>query len=162
MHLHCSKHMALWVRIILKRIWSWDFMTFLTAFYFQTPRSDRRAQIKRISVSAVYWCRSRFLQMRTRITDALWLQTVILICKPVWPMFDSVPPRLKSTFIWKATWNECPISGFSDYDFALINKGPNAKPAEDPRANIALARTNWLHSKYKIVRPKHLIFCFII
>lgn len=91
-----------------------------------------------------------------------WLQTVILICKPVWPMFDSVPPRLKSTFIWKATWNECPISGFSDYDFALINKGPNAKPAEDPRANIALARTNWLHSKYKIVRPKHLIFCFII
>jgi hypothetical protein len=34
---------------------------------------------------------------------------------------------------------------------SATNKGPNPKPAYDPRAMIALARVNWLHSKYNIV-----------
>jgi hypothetical protein len=48
----------------------------------------------------------------------------------------------------------CPISGFQDPDFAAANrvKGQDKKPAEDPRAMIALARVNWLHAHYKIVR----------
>lgn len=52
-----------------------------------------------------------------------------------------------------ATWFTCPISGFFDPDFARGNrlKNEEAQPAEDPRAMIALARVNWLHSHYKIV-----------
>jgi len=48
----------------------------------------------------------------------------------------------------------CPISGFQDPDFAATNRldGQEKKAAEDPRAMIALARVNWLHGHYKIVR----------
>ncbi|KAF9476143.1 hypothetical protein BDN70DRAFT_935289 [Pholiota conissans] len=62
----------------------------------------------------------------------------------------NVSRRLSDTELLISTWYICPISGFSDPAFHLTNKGPNAKPADDPRANIALARANWLHSKYKI------------
>ncbi|PPR04673.1 hypothetical protein CVT24_011890 [Panaeolus cyanescens] len=55
-----------------------------------------------------------------------------------------------------ATWVGCPITGFQDLELAAKNTGPNAKPAEDPRANIAIARTNWLHSKYKISNDDYL------
>jgi hypothetical protein len=48
----------------------------------------------------------------------------------------------------------CPISGFQDPDFAATNsfEGQEQIAAEDPRAMIAVARVNWLHSHYKIVR----------
>jgi hypothetical protein len=54
----------------------------------------------------------------------------------------------------------CPISGFQDADFGAKNKlnGQNKKAAEDPRAMIALARVNWLHSHYNIVRFQSLRF----
>ena len=43
------------------------------------------------------------------------------------------------------------MSGFLDPSFAANNNGQDALPAEDPRAMIALARVNWLHSQYNIV-----------
>jgi len=49
-----------------------------------------------------------------------------------------------------ATFVGCPISGFLDPVIVANNKGPDAQPADDPRAMIALARVNWLHSKFKI------------
>ncbi|PPQ75159.1 hypothetical protein CVT24_007487 [Panaeolus cyanescens] len=58
-----------------------------------------------------------------------------------------------------ATWLGCPITGFQDLDFESNTVGlPDAKPTsfEDPRANIAIARTNWLHSKYKISNDDYL------
>lgn len=53
-----------------------------------------------------------------------------------------------------ATCFTCPISGFSDPEIVKQNKlkGENAAPAADPRGMIALARINWLHTHYKIVR----------
>ncbi|KAJ7232708.1 hypothetical protein C8J57DRAFT_1383454 [Mycena rebaudengoi] len=42
----------------------------------------------------------------------------------------------------RPTWVTCPITG------RTTQPGP---PVDDPRANIALARVNWLHAKYKIV-----------
>ena len=54
-----------------------------------------------------------------------------------------------------ATWLACPISGFLDPEFARLNKGKSdAQPAEDPRAMLALARVNWLHSNYRIASPE--------
>jgi len=53
----------------------------------------------------------------------------------------------------------CPISGFLDPHYAKKNEESNTQPAEDPRAMIALARTNWLHSHYNIVRAQILIAC---
>ncbi|KAF5319248.1 hypothetical protein D9619_008748 [Psilocybe cf. subviscida] len=50
----------------------------------------------------------------------------------------------------RPTWFGCPISGFLDPNFARTNTGPDARPADDPRANIALARANWIHSKHQI------------
>ena len=50
-----------------------------------------------------------------------------------------------------ATFVGCPISGFLDPTIVANNKGPDAQPADDPRAMIALARVNWLHSQHEIV-----------
>ena len=65
-----------------------------------------------------------------------------------------------------ATWVACPISGFLDPNYKSSENGP---PADDPRAMIALARVNWLHSRYKIVGCRHLRFvktyefcCFVV
>ncbi|KAJ7624368.1 hypothetical protein FB45DRAFT_836432 [Roridomyces roridus] len=46
-------------------------------------------------------------------------------------------------------WMTCPLSGRS------LSKESTSSPVNDPRASLAIARTNWLHSKYKIVWAKH-------
>jgi len=63
---------------------------------------------------------------------------------------ETVSKRYADTEILIATFVGCPISGFLDPSFAANNKGQDAQPAEDPRAMIALARVNWLHSQYNI------------
>ena len=75
-------------------------------------------------------------------------QTELLICKyfGVYASQSFINP-----FICLATFVGCPMSGFLDLGFAANNKGPNPQPADDPRAMIALARVNWLHSKFNIV-----------
>ncbi|KAJ7471896.1 hypothetical protein FB451DRAFT_1251338 [Mycena latifolia] len=60
-----------------------------------------------------------------------------------------VARRYADTEILIATWMACPLAG------RLVNADP-ASPANDPRASIALARTNWLHSKYKISNEDYL------
>ena len=47
----------------------------------------------------------------------------------------------------------CPISGFSEPD-----KRPD-KDELDPRAGISLARVNWLHARYNIVRFLTSLLC---
>ncbi|KAF8197139.1 hypothetical protein BJ912DRAFT_954913 [Pholiota molesta] len=69
---------------------------------------------------------------------------------------ETVSRRYADTVILIATWHACPISGFADPSSASTNSGPTAHPAKDPRANIALARVNWLHSKYKISNSDYL------
>ncbi|KAK7047360.1 hypothetical protein VNI00_006591 [Paramarasmius palmivorus] len=52
----------------------------------------------------------------------------------------------EQTGILIATWVRCPINGYSP-----------AKPGvNDPRANLAIARVNWLHSHYPIKNEDHL------
>ncbi|PFH48519.1 hypothetical protein AMATHDRAFT_5718 [Amanita thiersii Skay4041] len=51
---------------------------------------------------------------------------------------DTVSRRYADTEILIASMTTCPINGLSD------------KKEPDPRAMLALARMNWLHSKYKI------------
>ncbi|KAF8906989.1 hypothetical protein CPB84DRAFT_1844115 [Gymnopilus junonius] len=63
---------------------------------------------------------------------------------------DTVSKRYADTELLIATVAGCPISGFTDPSFHMSNTGPNQKPAEDPRGTLALARINYLHSKYKI------------
>ncbi|KAF9524231.1 hypothetical protein CPB83DRAFT_898089 [Crepidotus variabilis] len=71
---------------------------------------------------------------------------------------NTVSRRYADTEILISTWFTCPISGFHDPQFALKNRemGDDAQPAEDPRAMIALARTNWLHGHYKISNDDYL------
>ncbi|RXW22083.1 hypothetical protein EST38_g3771 [Candolleomyces aberdarensis] len=64
----------------------------------------------------------------------------------------NVARRYADTEILIATWAGCPINGFND---PTAQAGPD-KPAEDPRASIALARVNFLHSKYKISNDDYL------
>ena len=65
-----------------------------------------------------------------------------------------------------AIWVACPISGFLDPNF---KSSENEPPADDPRAMIAFARVNWLHSRYKVVGCLHPRFvktyefrCFVV
>ncbi|KAF7325493.1 hypothetical protein MKEN_00398300 [Mycena kentingensis (nom. inval.)] len=60
-----------------------------------------------------------------------------------------VSRRYADTEILISTWVFCPLAG------KLIGAKPDA-PADDPRASLALARTNWLHSKYKISNDDYL------
>ncbi|KAF9255745.1 hypothetical protein L218DRAFT_883445 [Marasmius fiardii PR-910] len=57
---------------------------------------------------------------------------------------ENVSKRFMDTRILITTWQACPISG-------KTNKGE-----EDPRANVSIARVNWLHSKYNIKNEDHL------
>jgi len=70
----------------------------------------------------------------------------------------SVSRRYADTDILITTWMSCPISGFKDPEFASRNRldGHGKKAAEDPRAMIALARVNWLHSQYNISNEDYL------
>ncbi|KAJ7262727.1 hypothetical protein B0H12DRAFT_1104192 [Mycena haematopus] len=60
-----------------------------------------------------------------------------------------VARRYADTEILIGTWLACPLAGRS------LSADPEA-PADDPRASIALARVNWLHSKYKISNEDYL------
>lgn len=63
-----------------------------------------------------------------------------------------VSKRYADTEILISTWFSCPVSGFFD---PPPNKSfPDAKP--DPRAMVALARVNWLHSRYKISNDDYI------
>ncbi|KAF9524241.1 hypothetical protein CPB83DRAFT_861677 [Crepidotus variabilis] len=69
-----------------------------------------------------------------------------------------VSRRYTDTELLIATFFTCPLSGFVDPSFAEQNraKGPDAQPAEDPRAMIAVARMNWLHSRHNISNGDYL------
>ncbi|KAJ7119562.1 hypothetical protein C8R44DRAFT_982262 [Mycena epipterygia] len=60
-----------------------------------------------------------------------------------------VAKRYADTEILIATWMACPLSGRS-------RDTQPGSPADDPRGPIALARVNWLHSKYKISNEDYL------
>ncbi|CAA7271254.1 unnamed protein product [Cyclocybe aegerita] len=70
---------------------------------------------------------------------------------------ETISRRYADTEILISTWFGCPISGFLDPQVAEKNNGrPDAKAADDPRAMIALARVNYLHSQYKISNDDYL------
>ncbi|CAA7271256.1 unnamed protein product [Cyclocybe aegerita] len=71
---------------------------------------------------------------------------------------ETISRRYTDTEILIATWVSCPISGFLDLQASkeISEKGADAKPADDPRAMIALARVNYLHSRYKISNDDYL------
>ncbi|KAJ7725936.1 hypothetical protein B0H16DRAFT_1593424 [Mycena metata] len=60
-----------------------------------------------------------------------------------------VAKRYADTEILIASWMACPISG------RLVGAKAGST-VDDPRASIALARVNWLHSKYKISNEDYL------
>ncbi|KAK7028286.1 hypothetical protein R3P38DRAFT_2525928 [Favolaschia claudopus] len=60
-----------------------------------------------------------------------------------------VAKRYGDTEILIATWMACPLAG------RLVTANPG-DPIDDPRASIALARVNWLHSRYKISNDDYL------
>ncbi|KAJ3510800.1 hypothetical protein NLJ89_g4467 [Agrocybe chaxingu] len=64
---------------------------------------------------------------------------------------EAISRRYVDTEIFVTTWLNCPISGFVDLQAREKGmSGDKQQPAEDPRAMIALARVNYLHSQYKI------------
>ncbi|TFK38424.1 hypothetical protein BDQ12DRAFT_111542 [Crucibulum laeve] len=67
---------------------------------------------------------------------------------------DNVSKRYADTEILISTWVGCPLSGIK---FDMQNK-PDVKGSgvTDPRAMIALARVNWLHSRYNISNDDYL------
>ncbi|TEB31420.1 hypothetical protein FA13DRAFT_366962 [Coprinellus micaceus] len=62
---------------------------------------------------------------------------------------EKVAKRYADTEILIQTWIGCPLSGFH----STTGAPSSSVPAEDPRAALAIARTNFLHSKYNI--PNH-------
>ncbi|KAF9074413.1 hypothetical protein BDP27DRAFT_1317043 [Rhodocollybia butyracea] len=60
---------------------------------------------------------------------------------------SSVSKRYADTEILISNWFYCPLSGKST---------PAQREIDDPRAMIALARVNWLHSKYPIKNDDYL------
>ncbi|KAF9524240.1 hypothetical protein CPB83DRAFT_861674 [Crepidotus variabilis] len=65
---------------------------------------------------------------------------------------EMVSRRYADTAILISTFFTCPYSGFWDPDVGRENQelGDKSQPAEDPRAMIAVARMNWIHSHYTI------------
>ena len=57
-----------------------------------------------------------------------------------------------------ATWVGCPVSGL----VGNALKGQASERKADPRAMVALARVNWLHSRYKIVCANSLYLYHIL
>ena len=112
---------------------------------------------------------------RKRLFRAVMLMYNLILLPPEHSLTKHVLPRPRFSFVratgpfclfstlhsrvLTATWVGCPISGFLDPHYAKENEESNTQPAEDPRAMIALARTNWLHSHYNIVSAQILIRC---
>ncbi|TFK25897.1 hypothetical protein FA15DRAFT_668053 [Coprinopsis marcescibilis] len=73
---------------------------------------------------------------------------------------ENVGRRYADMEILIDTFLYCPLSGFRDIS-QRVDKDP---PAEDPRANISIARVNFLHSRYKIANDDYLwtLYCSII
>ncbi|KAF5371589.1 hypothetical protein D9758_003422 [Tetrapyrgos nigripes] len=77
---------------------------------------------------------------------------------------EGISKRYTDTSILISTWIACPISGKTDPEvesnrflpkFASSDSSVEL-PEDDPRAMIALARVNWLHSKYPITNDDYL------
>ncbi|KAL0581167.1 hypothetical protein V5O48_000857 [Marasmius crinis-equi] len=63
---------------------------------------------------------------------------------------EGISKRYADTSILISTWVTCPISG-------MVQQTANEKlNRQDPRANLAIARTNWLHSRYNIRNDDYL------
>jgi len=65
-----------------------------------------------------------------------------------------VSRRYADTEILIASWVQYPIAGY--YDFNEKRTSEKEKTEIDPRAMIALARVNWIHSKYSISNDDYL------
>ncbi|KZP24251.1 hypothetical protein FIBSPDRAFT_668589, partial [Athelia psychrophila] len=66
---------------------------------------------------------------------------------------ERVSKRYADTEILIATWMNCPVMG----NYPLSTTGQNAEDKDfDPRAMIAVARVNFLHSHYPIKNDDHL------
>ncbi|TFK25911.1 hypothetical protein FA15DRAFT_755502 [Coprinopsis marcescibilis] len=65
---------------------------------------------------------------------------------------EKVVRRYADTEILLTTASFCPLSGFHDISL----KTDISTPAQDPRTNIAIARINYLHGKYKISNDDYL------
>ncbi|KAF8346341.1 hypothetical protein F5887DRAFT_108569 [Amanita rubescens] len=68
----------------------------------------------------------------------------ILVATAEWKALETVSKRYSDTEIMIATWLLCPVNGFATNSVA------------DPRAMLAVARTNWLHSHYNISNDDYL------
>ncbi|ESK92462.1 hypothetical protein Moror_4499 [Moniliophthora roreri MCA 2997] len=65
---------------------------------------------------------------------------------------DSISKRYADTGILIATWVRCPINGYDKPEPGDdVKLGHSKDPKYDPRANLAIARVNWLHSHYNII-----------
>ncbi|KAK7042908.1 hypothetical protein VNI00_008644 [Paramarasmius palmivorus] len=61
---------------------------------------------------------------------------------------ESISKRYADTSILISTWVQCPISGYVE--------ATSEKPLQDPRASLAIARVNYLHSRYNIKNDDYL------
>ncbi|KAL0565240.1 hypothetical protein V5O48_016786 [Marasmius crinis-equi] len=73
----------------------------------------------------------------------------ILVATKEFSSTEGISKRYADTMILIATWVACPISG-------LAANATGEKPEQDPRADLAIARTNWLHSHYPIKNDDYL------
>ncbi|KAK1220831.1 hypothetical protein PQX77_016402 [Marasmius sp. AFHP31] len=64
---------------------------------------------------------------------------------------EGISKRYADTSILISTWVTCPISGV-----VADASGGEKSNAQDPRANLAIARTNFLHSHYNIKNDDYL------
>ncbi|KDQ50418.1 hypothetical protein JAAARDRAFT_42081 [Jaapia argillacea MUCL 33604] len=68
---------------------------------------------------------------------------------------ENLTRRYADTAILISTWIICPVAG--TFDLEAKPTEPGAKTVElDPRCALAVARTNWLHSKYNISNDDYL------
>ncbi|KAF9259411.1 hypothetical protein L218DRAFT_981552 [Marasmius fiardii PR-910] len=67
---------------------------------------------------------------------------------------EKVSKRYADTSILISTWIHCPISGFVAQSGKAKEK--STSPVQDPRACLAIARVNYLHSRYNITNDDYL------
>lgn len=104
------------------------------AFHSTTSRCNRRNEVVENRPKTIFGREHLFIQAIPTLTCGSHVKTEIMLSE-----YNGSVKRMSLTLTTSATWMVCPVNGLT------------ANKMSDPRAMLALARVNWLHSHYDIV-----------
>ena len=104
------------------------------AFHSTTSRCNRRNEVVENRPKTIFGREHLFIQAIPTLTCGSHVKTEIMLSE-----YNYSLKSMSFTVTVSATWMVCPVNGVT------------ANKMSDPRAMLALARVNWLHSRYDIV-----------